>query len=65
MLPIIWWLDEVGRACPLRLAVSWLWLNFTNQVLHVRAVGETRSRTVAQTHAKRAHETVKGGPVSP
>lgn len=33
-----------------------------NQCLQIQILGENGSRTVPQTHEKRAHETVKGGP---
>lgn len=71
MLTISQWLKEknfekplrAGRACPLLLVAGFGRISPTR--FRTRAVGQTGSRTVAQTHEKRAHETVKGGPVTP
>lgn len=37
---------------------------FIPNSLHTHTVGQTRGRTVSQTHEKRAHETLKGRPSS-
>lgn len=58
---------KVGRACLLLLLASFgrfsKYTASTSFCTHT--VGRTGSWTVTQTHEKRAHETLKGGPIAP
>lgn len=58
---------KVGRACLLLLLASFVTFSeyTASTSFCTHTVGQTGSWTVTQTHEKRAHETLKGGPVSP
>lgn len=58
---------KVGRACLLLLLAGFVrFSEYTASTsLCAHTVGQTGSWTVTQTFEKRAHETLKGGPVAP